>query len=96
MPLVNEFESDSDRSQDLRRMHESSNYDGKRRVCQFNRRMLMLSLNAVTGQWKNIESLEVIKEYRTSFAMSMNIFVHRYRNGNFATPQRSRATQRCY
>ena len=33
-------------------MHESSNYDGKRRVCQFNRRMLMLSLNAVTGQWK--------------------------------------------
>ena len=54
-------------------MHESSNYDGKRRVCQFNRRMLMLSLNAVTGQWKNIESLEVIKEYRTSFAMSMNI-----------------------
>jgi hypothetical protein len=52
MPLVNEFESDSDRSQDLRRMHESSNYDGKRRVCQFNRRMLMLSLKAVTGQWK--------------------------------------------
>jgi hypothetical protein len=52
MPLVIEFESDSDRSQDLRRMHESSNHDGKRRVCQFNRRMLMLSLNAVTGQWK--------------------------------------------
>jgi hypothetical protein len=55
-------------------MHESSNHDGKRRVCQFNRRMLMLSLNAVTGQWKNMEPLEVIKEYRTSFAMSMNIF----------------------
>jgi hypothetical protein len=34
MPLVIEFESDSDRSQDLRS------------------RMLMLSLNAVTGQWK--------------------------------------------
>jgi hypothetical protein len=55
MPLVIEFESDSDRSQDLRRMHESSNHDGKRRVCQFNRRMLMLSLNAVTGQWKITE-----------------------------------------
>jgi hypothetical protein len=41
-------------------MHESSNYDGKWRVCQLNRRVLMLSLKAVTGQWKNI-NLVVLK-----------------------------------
>jgi hypothetical protein len=33
-------------------MHESPNYDGKPRVCQLYRRMHMLRLKHVPGQWK--------------------------------------------
>lgn len=56
-------------------MHESSNYDGKRRACQFNRRVLMLSLNAVTDSGKININLVVGKEYRASYAMSMIFFI---------------------
>jgi hypothetical protein len=75
-------------------MHESSNYDGKRRACQFNRRVLMLSLNAVTGQWKNKYKLSSWKRVSSELCDVNDIF-HLYRDGKFVT-QRSRATQKCY